>query len=196
MRQRSWVAAFFALAFSFSLGAVAFADIPAGTDIEATLQQTLSTKTSKVGDPVLMTIASVATGSQLDPALQGATIRGHVSQVVGPTPTKKAYVAIAFDTLTLADGRTFPFPAKITALKARKVQPNIPQAAGEVLAGMIVGNIIGKGIGTGAGGAVGAAGGAVYASSMSVNIVIPQNSTVKMRTTDAIALEAPHPQAT
>lgn len=196
MRQRSWVAALFALAFSLSLGAVALADIPAGTDIEATLQQTLDTKSSKVGDPVLMKITSVASSSQLDPALQGATIRGHVSRVVGPTPTKKAYVEIAFDTLTLADGSTFPFPAKITALKAKKTSPNITQAAGEVLAGMIVGNIIGKGLGTGAGGAVGAAGGAVYASQMSTNVRIPQNSTVKMRTTDAIAFTAPHPQAT
>lgn len=195
MRARSWVAALLALAFSLSLGAVARADIAAGSEVDATLQQTISTNHSKVGDPVLMKITSVGS-APLDPELQGATIRGHVAQVTGPTPTKKAHVDIAFDTLTLADGRTFPFPAKIVSLKTKKTAPNIPQAAGEVLAGMIVGNIIGKGIGTGAGGPVGAAGGAVYASAMAVNVRIPQNSIVKMKTTDAIALSAPHPQAT
>lgn len=195
MRHRSWLAALLALAFGFSLGAAALADVPAGAVINATLQQTLDTKTSKVGDPVLMTIASISPDTAFDPNLKGATIRGHVSQVVAATPTKKAYLGIAFDTVTLADGRTFPFPATITALKKKK-SVNIPQAAGEVLAGMIVGNILGKSVGTGAGGAVGAAGGAVYASSMATNFKIPQNSTVQMKTTNVISLGAPHPQAT
>jgi hypothetical protein len=195
MRYRSWLAALFALAFGLSLGAAALADVPAGAVINATLQQTLDTKTSKVGDSVLMTIASITPESAFDPSLKGATIRGHVSQVVGATPTKKAYIGIAFDTLTLADGRTYPFPATITALKKKK-SVNIPQAAGEVLAGMIVGNILGKSVGTGAGGAVGAAGGAVYAASMATNFKIPQNSTVQMKTTNAIVLGAPHPQST
>ena len=196
MRTRSWVAALLALAFSASAWASAAADVPAGAVIDATLQQTVDTKSSRVGDPVLMTITSVSPESAFDPSLKGATIRGHVSRVVGATPTKKAYIDIAFDTLTLADGRTYPFPAKITALKKKK-SVNVAQAAGEVVAGMIVGNILGKSVGTNAGGALGAAGGAVYASSMATNFKIPANSTVEMKTTDTIATTtAPHPQQT
>src|SRR5579872_2106705 len=132
MRYRSWLAALFALAFSFSLGVAALADVPSGAVINATLQQTLDTKTSRVGDPVLMTIASISPETAFDPSLKGATIRGHVSQVVGATPTKKAYIGIAFDTLTLADGRTYPFPAKIMAFQKQQ-RTNAGQAAGEIL---------------------------------------------------------------
>jgi len=195
MRQRSWIAALIALAFSLSLGAVARADLAAGADVYATLQQTLDTKTSKVGDPVLMTITSISPLGPDSSQLSGATIRGHVAQVFSATPTRKAYLGIAFDTLTLADGRTFPYPAKIVALR-KKRSVNYAQAAGEVLAGMIVGNILGKSVGSGAGGAVGAIGGGVYASQMAVNFKIPQNSVVKMTMIDAVPLGAPHPQQT
>ena len=194
-RSASWVALIVAMAFVVCTLSVASADLPSGTDVYATLQQTLDTKSSKVGDPVTMTVTAVSPETAPDAAaLQGAMIRGHVAQVYGATPTKKAYVGIAFDTITLADGRTYPFPAKITALQKKK-RINIAQAAGEVLAGMVVGNIIGKGIGTPAGGAIGAMGGVVYASQMSQNFRIPQGSTVKMRTIDVLTMGPPRPQA-
>lgn len=194
-RSASWVAVIVALTFVVSVFSRATAELPAGTDVYATLQETLDTKSSKVGDPVMMVVTLVSPQSALDAAaLQGATIRGHVAQVVGATPTKKAYVGIAFDTITLTDGRTYPFPAKITALQ-KKRRVNIAQAAGEALTGMVVGNILGKWVGTNAGGAVGAVGGAVYASQMATNFRIPQGSTVKMRTTDILAITPPHPQA-
>lgn len=187
----SWIAAIVAAAFVASACAPALADLPTGTDVFATLQETLDSKGSKAGDPVMMTVTAVSPESAPDSAaLQGATIRGHIAQVYAATPTKKAYVGIAFDTITLSDGRTYPFPAKITALQKKK-RVNAAQAAGEILAGMVVGTILARGVGT----AIGGAGGVVYASQMSQDFRIPQGSTVKMRTTDMLAIGPARPQA-
>jgi hypothetical protein len=197
MRTRSsWVSFFVAVAIAIAPVAVR-ADLPSGANVFATLQQTLDTRSSKVGDSVLLIVTGVIPSDTPDAAaLQGATIRGHVDQVYAATPTKKAYIGIAFDTITLTDGRAFPYPAKIVALQKKK-SVNAMQAAGEVLGGMLVGGLVGGAAG-GAGGAVGTAmggmGGVVYASQMAANFKIPQNSTVKMRTVDVLATTA-HPQA-
>jgi hypothetical protein len=141
-----------------------------------------------------MTVTGVVPPDAPDAAaLQGATIRGHVQQAFAATPTKKAYIGIAFDTITFADGRTFPYPAKIIALQ-KKRSINAAQAAGEVLVGMVVGNMVFKTVGLNGGGAVGAVGGAVYASQLAQNFKIPSSSTVKMQMTDVLAT-VPHPQA-
>jgi hypothetical protein len=170
------------------------ADVPAGTNVFATLQQTLDTRSARAGDAVIMTVTGIVPPDSPDAAaLQGATIRGHVQQAFAATPTKKAYIGIAFDTITFADGRTFPYPAKIIALQKKK-SVNAAQAAGEVLVGMVVGNMLFKSVGSPAGGAIGAMGGVVYASQMSQNFKIPSNSTVKMQMTDVLAT-VPHPQA-
>ena len=195
MRQTSWIALLAAMVFVATTATVVRADdIPIGTGLSATLQESLDSRTSKVGDAVIMTVTASPAHSAAEAALDGATIHGHVSQAVGATPTKKAYIGIAFDTITLADGRTYPFPAKIVALQKQK-RTNVGQAAGEILAGMIVGNIVGKGMGSPMGGAAGAMGGAVYASQMSQNFRIPEKSTVKLQTTGEIAVTGTHPQA-
>jgi hypothetical protein len=195
MRYSSWIALIAAAAFVAATFTLARADdIPVGTGLSATLQESLDSRTSKVGDAVIMTITASPAHNAVEATLDGATIHGHVSEAVGATPTKKAYIGIAFDTITLADGRTYPFPAKIVALQKQK-RTNAGQAAGEILAGMIVGNIIGKGMGSPMGGAAGAMGGVVYASQMSQNFRIPEKSTVKLQTTGEIGITGTHPQA-
>ena len=190
----SWVSLIAAFALVLCGFSAVRADVPAGTNVFATLQQTLDTRSARVGDAVTMVVTGVVPADAPDAAaLQGATIRGHVQQAYAATPTKKAYIGIAFDTITFVDGRTFPYPAKILALQKKK-SVNAVQAAGEILTGMVVGNMLFKSVGSPAGGAVGAMGGVVYASQMSQNFKIPASSTVKMQTTDVLAT-VPHPQA-
>jgi len=190
----SWAGLITAAALVLCTISACRADVPAGTNVFATLQQTLDTRSARVGDAVIMTVTGIVPADAPDAAaLQGATIRGHVQQAFAATPTKKAYIGIAFDTITFADGRTFPYPAKIVALQKKK-SVNAVQAAGEVLAGMVVGNMLFKSVGSPAGGAVGAMGGVVYASQMSENFKIPASSTVKMQMTDVLPTVA-HPQA-
>jgi hypothetical protein len=190
----SWASLITAVALVLCSFSAIRADVPAGTNVFATLQQTLDTRSARIGDAVVMTVTGIVPPDSPDAAaLQGATIRGHVAQAYAATPTKKAYIGIAFDTITFADGRTFPYPAKILALQKKK-SVNAAQAAGEVLVGMVVGNMLFKSVGSPAGGAIGAMGGVVYASQMSQNFKIPASSTVKMQMTDVLAT-VPHPQA-
>ena len=195
MRISSWVAiAATAVVFSFTASTeVALAELQPGTQIYATLQGALDTKTAKVNDPVLMTVNSLYPESALNTTIQGATIKGHIIQAHAASPTKKATIQIAFDSMTLTDGRSFPFPAKIDAMQKTK-KTNLVQGAGEVLGGMVVGNILGKWTGAQAGGVVGAAGGAIYANQMAVDFSIAANSTVKLETTDAMPITPTHPQ--
>ncbi len=190
----SWASLITAIALVLCSISAVRADVPAGTTIFATLQQTLDTRSARIGDAVIMTVTGVIPPDSPDAAaLQGATIRGHVQQAYAATPTKKAYIGIAFDTITFGDGRTFPYPAKIVALQKKKTVNGV-QAAGEILAGMVVGNMLFKSVGSPAGGAIGAMGGVVYASQMAADFKIPSKSTVKMQMTDVLAT-VPHPQA-
>lgn len=187
----SWIAVIALIAFVGSALPVVAADLPPGTNVYATLQGSLDSKTSKVGDPVVMTVTSAwPADDAVATAMQHATIRGHVSQVVHATPTKKAYVGIAFDTLTLTDGRTYPFPAKITALKKKKSY-NAVQAMGEIAVGVGVGALIGHT----AGAVIGGLGGTFYAEQMAADFRIPENSSVTMRTTEILSMTPEHPQA-
>ena len=171
------------------------ADLPSGTEIYGTLAQSLDTKTSHLGDQVNMKVTSLFPQTALSATVQGATIHGHVTQVTAATPTKKAALHIAFDTIQLIDGRSYPFPAEIEAMSKKK-KVNLAQAAGEILTGMLVGNMVAKTTtGGDAGGTVGAISGVVYASNMAVDFKIPADSTVKLKTMDSIPITEAHPQA-
>jgi hypothetical protein len=187
------LAATAAFLFAVALGGTALADLSAGTELDATLQDALDTKTSRAGDPVLLKVMALVPPAAND-VVQGATIKGHVAQATGASPTKMSALRIAFETITLADGRSFAFPGVIESMTKKK-RTNYGQAAGEVLAGMFVGNAIGKTMTTKLGGPVGAAGGVMYASQMAQNFRVPQNSTIKIKTTDSIAIPPPRPQA-
>ena len=186
----SWIAILATIAFVGSALPAVAGDLAPGTNVYATLQGSLNTKSSKVGDPVLMTVTSAwPADDAVATAMQHATIRGHVSEVVHATPTKKAFIGIAFDTLTLTDGRTYPFPAKVTALKKKKSY-NAVQAIGETAVGIGVGALIGHT----AGAVIGGLGGAFYAEQMAANFKIPENSSVTMKTTELLSMTPTHPQ--
>lgn len=188
-----WTAALAAIVFTIVAGAVALADLASGTEIYATLQSAIDTKTAKTGDPVTLKVTSLYPDSALNTTVQGAVINAHVAKAVAASPTKKAYLLITFDTIALTDGRSYPFPGQIVSMQKQK-RTNIAQAAGEILTGMVVGNTVGKAGGSDVGGAIGAMGGAVYAAQMSQNFRIAENSTIKLRTTDSIPITPTHPQ--
>jgi len=189
---RALTAAVAALAW-FLCGTAAFADLDSGTQVYAVLRDAIDSKTARVGDPVVLRVQSLYPDQPLNTTVQGATINAHVSEAVAATPTKKAHVTIAMDTITLTDGRTFPFNGQVVQVVQQK-RTNAGQAAGEVVGGMIAGNILGKWLGTNYGGLIGAAGGALYASQMSQNVRIPENSTVKIVTSTATPITPAYPQ--
>jgi hypothetical protein len=143
-------------------------DLPAGSTIDATIQQELNSKTAQDGQTFTAVTSS------------GSRIRGHLSQVVRATPTRKAHLKLNVDTITFSDGTTVPLNAEVIGVGEKK-QTNYVQAAGQVLGGMIVGNIVGKAIGTNLGGLVGVAGGALLAANTASNIQVPAGSQLRLK---------------
>ncbi|MGH7715754.1 MAG: hypothetical protein ACREML_07110, partial [Vulcanimicrobiaceae bacterium] len=68
MRTRASWATLIAAIFVFCSLTAVRADVPAGTDVFATLQQTLDTRTAKAGDAVVMTVTGVMPSNAPDAA--------------------------------------------------------------------------------------------------------------------------------
>lgn len=143
-------------------------DLPAGSTIDGTVQQDLSSRTAEDGQTFTVLTSS------------GSHIYGHLSQVVRATPTRKAHLKLNLDRIRFSDGTVAPLDAEIIGVTQNR-RTNYVQAAGQVLGGMIVGNIIGKAVGTNLGGLVGVAGGGLLAANTASNIEIPAGSPMRVR---------------
>jgi hypothetical protein len=162
------------------IGRAADVNLPAGSTLDATLQNEVNTKTAQDGQRFRMKTAS------------GSIIYGHLSEVNAATPTRKAHVKFNFDLIQFDDGTRAPLSASLQGITQKK-SINYATGAGEVLGGMILGNILGKKLGTNAGGLVGLAGGALLASNTAYNIDIPAGAAAKIVLTKSLV--AGHPQA-
>jgi len=157
------------------LGASAWAQnalsVPEGTPLKVKLQTTISTFSSKVGDPFQgkLTDPVVIDGKMMIPA--GATVEGRVTRLNEPRRIKgKPTIGIFPEHIILPDGQRF-------MLNAVLVDTDIPgtdvneegqfkgtgherrdqiEVAGGAGAGMLLGGLIGGGPGVLIGGAVGA----------------------------------------
>jgi hypothetical protein len=145
--------------------------VPEGTPLKVKLQTTISTFSSKVGDPFQGKIAEpvVIDGKTVIPA--GAMVEGRVTKLSEPRRIKgKPTIGIFPEHIVLADGQRF-------LLNAVLVDTDIPgtdvneegqfkgsghdrrdqiEVAGGAGAGMLVGGLIGGGPGLLIGGAIGA----------------------------------------
>jgi hypothetical protein len=145
--------------------------VPEGTPLKVKLQTTISTFSSKVGDPFQGKIADpvVIDGKTVIPA--GAMVEGRVTKLSEPRRIKgKPTIGIFPEHIVLADGQRF-------LLNAVLVDTDIPgtdvneegqfkgsghdrrdqiEVAGGTGAGMLIGGLIGGGPGLLIGGAVGA----------------------------------------
>jgi uncharacterized protein YcfJ len=155
-------------------GAVTFDQ---NSQISGTLQNDLSSKTSKNGDTftIVTTSAQTAAGTAVP-----ITIYGHVSEVVKSGVTQKAHIKLNFDKIALSDGSSAPIDAKLVSMQPKQ-QTNAAKAIGAVVVGDLLGNWIGKSVGSNAGWAVGAGGGFLYAATMSSDVLVPAGSTVTLQ---------------
>ncbi len=158
-----------ALVAAVTVAQAASVNLPAGSQIDSTLQQDLNSKTAQSGQTFTLVTPS------------GSRIRGHLSEVARATVTgRKAHMKLNVDTITFSDGTTAPIDAEVIGVGSHK-QTNYVQAAGQVLGGMVIGNVIGKAVGTSLGGLVGVAGGALLAANSSSNIDVPQGAQVRLK---------------
>ena len=145
--------------------------VPEGTPLKVTLQTTISTFSSRVGDPFTGKLAEpvVVDGKQLIPA--GTVIEGRVTKLSGPRRIKgKPSIGLFPEQIVMPDGQRYMLNAVLvdTSIKGTDVnEEGLFKGSGhdrgdqiEIVAGtgagMLVGGLIGGGPGLLIGGAVGA----------------------------------------
>jgi hypothetical protein len=150
-----------------------------GTELYATIQQRLNSKTSQTGDPVTLVLHD-GFFHKNPPELSGAIIEGHVGEDQPAGPTHKAKMSIIFDDMKFADGSTAPVDARLTHVKVLEPHTHHIRDAGLIIGGAIVGHAMGKHHGMNHGGLAGAAAGFALVSAMKSDIIIKQNSQLEL----------------
>lgn len=185
--------------------------IPAGTEIKATLDTPLSSKTSQVGDRFTATLTQplMATDGRTGiPA--GARLNGEVTQAesgkVLPSVRGKGKLNLRFRELVLNDGTRVPLTATLTAVRdTRGTRAGNTNEEGQVesrtsgtevakdvgigaavgtVAGLIFGSAL-KGLAIGA-----AAGGGYVLAAKGKDVNLPASSGMVLRTDQAITVPA------
>ncbi len=190
MSTRATLAAFTAVAAILMGPAVAPAarviTLASGTDVTASMNQTLDSGSATVGQRFTMNV--VQPYPQGDSAFRGGELYGHVTQVVPAGQGRNAELQIAIDKMTLPNGAQ---GSPMLAVQAQQTQQhdNTAKVAMAALGGMVVGNWIGKTVfQSNAGGAVGFIAGALYAANNRTNVSLRQGSQVVFEARRTVAL--------
>lgn len=170
--------------------------IPTGTQLQLKLDNTLSTRSSNVGDTFTASVTQPVTasgGGVLVPA--GSVVTGRVAQVQQPgTIGGQSQLQLQFEQLRLPDGHESSLAASLSGVETgggigsviagspstteeggvtrSKTRSTVGSTAATAAAGTIVGAIVGGGKGAGIGAAVGAGLG-ILLSSRTGNIDLP-----------------------
>lgn len=169
--------------------------IPAGAQLTATLDQTLGTSSSKVGDVFTVTVAQslrASDGSVVVPA--GAKIEGRVTaRDDSDHAGDPALLRLAFDRIRF-NGQSYPFSAAIVQSNAvesseprgdRTRQIIIGGAVGAALGGILSGGDLKKVV---IGGAIGAAAGSVVSLGTEMNATLPAGSRMMLQATQTTTI--------
>ncbi len=155
--------------------------VPAGTTLSVEIVNPISTKTAKVGDPVVARLSQPVTVDGRTVATAGAEVRGRVtdvysgSQEIGGTPK----LGVALTELALANGSTAQISAGILQEGARESGKDAAKiGAGAVLGAVIGHQVDGGGAGKVIGGLVGAGAGAAAAKKTGGDIEVAAGTVV------------------
>jgi hypothetical protein len=171
--------------------------LPAGTMVTARLDQSLGTKSNKVGDQFTATTTEAVmaqNGQTVVPA--GAKVYGHVTGLHSPTVTgEQAVIRLDFDSIAIS-GRRYPFEASINSVavagqttgstSATIKSAGVGAAAGAAIGAVLSGGELDKIV---AGGLLGAAAGTVISLGRGdVESVLPAGSTLTVRSTESVTI--------
>lgn len=172
--------------------------LPPGTTMNARLNESVGTVSSKEGDRFTATLIDpvvASNGSTAVPA--GAVLNGHITGLHSATlPTEQSVIRLAFDNLSF-NGNTYPFDGSISNVTVKNEATNpttsstvrgavTGAAAGAVLGAIISGGDLSKII---SGGLLGAAAGTVISlGTGGTQSVIPSGSTMTVRSTQGVQL--------
>lgn len=179
--------------------------VPAGTEIDATLQDALSSKTAKTGDTFTAVVAQpvhAANGEVAIPA--GTVINGEVTESEQgktlPVVRGKGRLAFRFKDMTVPSHRSFPLEATLLSVHDKKAgsEGEVTSSTGGKTVAKDVG--IGAGLGTVAGLifgsalkglAIGAiAGGGYVLATQGKDVEIPAQSGMKLRLDQSLSIPA------
>jgi hypothetical protein len=169
--------------------------LPSGVDLELTLDQSIGTKHSRVGQEFTATVRNnihAQNGRVVVPA--GAKVYGRVTGLDDSDhPGEAAAIRLDFERLSFG-GRSYPFEARITATNletSRDRRVGVGDVAVGAAAGAVLGAIVGEGdlrkiLG---GAAIGAAAGTVIALGVGdTEATLPAGARMNVRTTQTVAL--------
>jgi len=150
-----------------------------GAEVDVRVLTPMSSKTSHSGDPFAMTETDLLFVHH--PELHGATIEGHLEDVVAASPTRKASMSVIFDDIKFADGRTEPVSVAVKNVSAFEPKTHHVRDLGIIVGSAVAGHIVSKKSGHGGGPLAGAACGFVIVSGLKSDIVIKPGTLVKLR---------------
>lgn len=179
--------------------------VPAGTEIDATLQDALSSKSAKTGDTFTAVVAQpVRAGNGAVAIPAGTVINGEVTESEQgktlPMVRGKGRLAFRFKDMTLPSHRSFPLEATLLSVHDKKAgsEGEVTSSTGGKTVAKDVG--IGAGLGTVAGLifgsalkglAIGAiAGGGYVLATQGKDVEIPAQSGMKLRLDQALSIPA------
>jgi len=150
-----------------------------GAEIDVRVLTEMSTKTSHTGDPFAMTETDLIFVHH--PELKGATVEGHLEDVVAAGPTRKASMNVIFDDIKFADGRTEPISVAVKNMSAFEPRTHHLRDMGVIVGSAVVGHVVSKKTGHGGGTLAGAAAGFALVSAMKSDITIKPGTIVKLK---------------
>ena len=167
--------------------------IPAGTEFNATLDNSINTATANVGDGFTAHVQPPYPYGNA--VFTNAVINGEIVNVQRAGQGKKPALEVRFTTIHFYDGSSAPIDGYLVASQQRTQQKSGARVVATTLAGMLVGNALGKvlfGSSSRMGGWVGAAGGFLVGQNYQANLEIPQNAqmTVRLRRSMAVRRQA------
>lgn len=173
-----WLAAFTIGAALTTAAAVAQPNDGGGQTLYATMQTTLDSKSANVGDRFTMALTEpYPTERNLD----GATIEGHVSNVVRAGQGTKPEIDLAFDRFVYPDGASVPISANLISLQTKTGSKNGADVAAKTVGGMFLGNALFKTLfHMGGGGLLGAIGGFIYGQNAKADVQIQPGSQAQL----------------
>jgi len=172
-----------------------------GTKIVFTLNNALSSKTNREGDPFSGVVSrSVRVGDQVV-IPEGSVVRGQVSHVQRPGRVKgRGELGLRFDRLEIPGGETYDLSASLTTLEDEKETVNEEgQVKGEgskkrdaatIGAGAGIGAVIGAIAGGGKGAAIGAGGGAAAGTGL---VLLTRGKDVELKRGSTVAIQLDRP---
>jgi hypothetical protein len=150
-----------------------------GSEVDVRVLTSMSSKTSNSGDPFAMTETDLLFVHH--PELHGATIEGHLEDVVAASPTRKASMSVIFDDIKFADGRTEPVSVAVKNVSAFEPKTHHIRDMGIIIGSAVVGHVVSKKTHVGGGTLGGAAAGFAIVSAMKSDITIKPGTIVKLK---------------